>query len=182
MLVPELCRQELVLLLPDLGQLLPRLLQLAFLPKHLFLCSNDLGTEGHNPAQRAYVLGMEGREDSAGQMTAPGGVPQSGSPGRCPRPSSPLPPLSHSPGLQMPQPSGPPSLGYQRPASPRFRQPVQGKWQQSSGAAWLSHCLNSLLEISTSGGWVKTVKSRGSESGQGSSPEAASLPQSPGQP
>lgn len=46
LVLPQLAGQELVLLLSDLSQLLPRLLQLALLPQHLLLSRNDLRRMG----------------------------------------------------------------------------------------------------------------------------------------
>ena len=46
LVLPQLGGQELVLLLSDLSQLLPRFLQLALLPQHLLLRRNDLSRTG----------------------------------------------------------------------------------------------------------------------------------------
>lgn len=64
MLISKLCGQELVLLLPDLGQLFPCFFQLPFLPEHFFLGSNDLRTEVRGLAHQ--VAGGHGEARPSG--------------------------------------------------------------------------------------------------------------------
>ena len=55
----ELAGQELVLLLSDLGQLLPSFLQLPLLPQHLLLRCDDLETRQHGSLHLTHRLPLQ---------------------------------------------------------------------------------------------------------------------------